>query len=119
MALIARENGFLRNVLGVLIVAPILIVGIPIAAIATVFSGPAKLSADEVADYIRAHLDGTGGDWDWDDFTSVKIADPVLEAIRRDADGVPDLLDNAGRKTLRDLLDRVEAYRVGTGSPPE
>jgi hypothetical protein len=36
----------------------------------------------EVAEIIEQFLDGTGGDWDWDDFTSFRIADPELDAIR-------------------------------------
>jgi hypothetical protein len=35
-----------------------------------------------VADVIEQFLDGTGGEWDWDDFCSVRIADPELDAIR-------------------------------------
>jgi hypothetical protein len=37
----------------------------------------------EVADIIEKFLDGTGGRWDWDDFTSMRIKDPALDAIRR------------------------------------
>jgi pyruvate kinase len=36
----------------------------------------------EVADIIEAFLSGTDGHWDWDDFCSVRIADPELDAIR-------------------------------------
>ena len=36
----------------------------------------------EVANIIEKFLDGTGGDWEWDDFTSLRIKDPALEAIR-------------------------------------
>lgn len=37
----------------------------------------------EVADIIEQFLDRTGRRWDWDDFTSCRIADPELDAIRR------------------------------------
>ena len=40
------------------------------------------LSRGEVADIIEAFLDGTGGDWDWDDFISFPLADPELDSIR-------------------------------------
>ena len=31
---------------------------------------------------IESFLDGTGGDWDWDDFMSVSTGDPFLDSIR-------------------------------------
>ena len=37
----------------------------------------------EVAIIIEQFLNGTGGPWDWDDFTSIRIDDPELDAIRR------------------------------------
>ena len=37
----------------------------------------------EVATIIEQFLDGSGGRWDWDEFTSCRIADPELDAIRR------------------------------------
>ena len=35
--------------------------------------------------FIQDFIDGTGGDWDWDEFESVKVSDPVLESFRRRA----------------------------------
>ena len=37
----------------------------------------------QVADIIEQFLEGTGDRWAWDDFTSIKIVDPDLDAIRR------------------------------------
>ena len=37
----------------------------------------------EVADIIERFLDGRGGEWDWDDFLSIPIADPELDAVRQ------------------------------------
>jgi hypothetical protein len=42
-----------------------------------------RLTREEVADIIEAFLNGTGGRWDWDDFCSIRIKDPDLDAIRR------------------------------------
>ncbi len=42
----------------------------------------AKYTKLAVAEIIEQFLDGTGGPWDWDDFTSIRIADPELDAIR-------------------------------------
>ena len=36
----------------------------------------------EVADIIERFLNGTGGEWDWDDFTSSGITDPYLDSVR-------------------------------------
>ncbi len=38
--------------------------------------------ASDIADIMEAFLDGTAGRHDWDDFISVRLSDPVLEAIR-------------------------------------
>jgi len=43
-----------------------------------------KLNAGEVAHILEAFLEGRGGPWDWDDFTSGKSLDDLeLEAIRK------------------------------------
>lgn len=63
----------------------------------------------EVAGYIQDFLDGTGGEWDWDDFTSVPIKHPELDIIRTSAEMVPLPLDEAGRATLRELHARAQA----------
>jgi hypothetical protein len=65
-----------------------------------------KRTAAEVATYLRDFIDGTGDEWDWDDFESVPIADPDLDRIRRDAAMArppnPDL------DKLRELLRQTE-----------
>jgi hypothetical protein len=41
------------------------------------------LTRSQVADIISRFLDGTGGDWDWEDFTSgYSLSDKRLEEIR-------------------------------------
>ena len=40
------------------------------------------VTAEQFADELERHLLGTEGPWDWDDTTSVKIADSHLEAVR-------------------------------------
>jgi hypothetical protein len=42
-------------------------------------------TADDVAGFLRDYLEGTGGDWDWDEFESVPITDPELDALRKRA----------------------------------
>lgn len=67
------------------------------------------LTAKDVESYLRDFLDGTGGDWDWDDFTSIPITDPTLEGVREEAASVPLPLDAEGEATLRRLLEQVRA----------
>jgi hypothetical protein len=64
---------------------------------------------DEVAKYLRDFIEGTGGDWDWDDFTSVPIKDPALERIRQEAESVP--LPVSSMDRLLELLREAEALR--------
>jgi hypothetical protein len=40
------------------------------------------MSADAVASVLQGFVDGTGEPWEWDDFTSVRIREPRLDAIR-------------------------------------
>ncbi len=61
----------------------------------------------EVAGYIRDFLDGSGGEWDWDDFTSVPIKDAALEEIRNEAEMVNPFLDDQGREVLEGLYRRA------------
>ena len=84
----------------------------------------ARLSPNQVGDALRHFLDGTAGDWDWDDFTSIPLADPALDAIRREANAIELPVDEEGRAELIALIARAEMLaderqRVGTGSAPE
>ena len=36
----------------------------------------------EVAEIVESFIEGTSGRWDWDDFLSIPIDDPYLDAIR-------------------------------------
>jgi hypothetical protein len=48
------------------------------------------LSKDEVITFIRDFIEGSGGDRDWDDFTSIPIDDPALDLVRRECASLPD-----------------------------
>jgi len=41
-----------------------------------------KVTPEQFADELERHLQGTGGPWDWDDTTSVAVADSRLEEVR-------------------------------------
>lgn len=66
-----------------------------------------------VAQTIRTFLDGTSGDWDWDDFTSCAFGDPQLDDIRQRAAAVE---LPAGRERLAVLEELAgEAQRLASG----
>src|ERR1700761_6513318 len=65
-------------------------------------------SAEEVAGFLRDFIESTGGDWDWDDFISVPIKDPRLEAIRDEASMVELPTTATGFEELKRLLKKAE-----------
>ena len=75
--------------------------------LAGLFAPKARRTADEVARYLRQFIEGTGGEWGWDDFESVPIADAGLEDIRQRAvlAGPPD----TNVSTLKLLLAEAES----------
>jgi hypothetical protein len=77
--------------------------------------GKARRTPEDVAQYLRDFIEGTGGERDWDDFESVPIADPRLDAIRRSAAkaGPP----GADLEQLRLLLVRAERIARETPHP--
>jgi len=77
---------------------------------AKVFSGTRRRSPREVVAYLSNFIEGEGRPNDWDDFTSVDISDPELEAIRAAAANIYLPVNVDGDRRLRTLLD--EARRV-------
>jgi hypothetical protein len=92
-----------------ILLAPLVLLLAPIAAFA---SKRKKRTPAEVAGFIRDFIESNGGEWDWDDFTSVKLADPKLETIRLEADLVDLPVTEAGREQLKALLVRAEALKT-------
>ena len=75
------------------------------------------LTRQQVAKVLDDFLDGTGGKWDWDDFTSVPLADPELEAIRVKGMLLPaefppttrtEYSNEQGRQVLRNLANQLK-----------
>ncbi len=67
---------------------------------------PRKVTAQEFADGLEQHLLGTEGEWDWDDTTSIRIADKRLDQLRR---SLPTRFDMLSRQEDRDELQAVIA----------
>jgi hypothetical protein len=66
-------------------------------------------TAEEVAGFLRDFINQTGGEWDWDDFTSVPITAPELEALRVEACEIDLPADEVGLDKLRKLLEKSES----------
>jgi hypothetical protein len=75
-----------------------------------------KRTREEVANTIEGFANGTGRQWDWDGFTSIRIDDPDLEAIRQKClsvrDEFPpakpaDYCSEAGMEVMRKLATEL------------
>jgi hypothetical protein len=84
---------------------------IPVALLLKIFNvGQSKeRSPEEVAGFIRDFFEDSGGEWDWDDFTSVTIKSPELDSIRDQACMIDLPLSPAGIDKLKELLAKAEA----------
>ena len=81
-----------------------------------------KRTREEVAQTIEAFVDGTGRQWDWDGFISIRLDDPELEAIRKKCVAMPDQFPPTGRgeycspegmQAMRELARELRAQTVG------
>jgi hypothetical protein len=89
------------------------------AKVRILFGRIMKRTSEEVANTIEGFVDGTGRQWDWDGFTSIRIDDPELEAIRqrciavRDefpAEKPGDYCSPAGMEAMRKLAGELRAH---------
>jgi hypothetical protein len=63
-----------------------------------------KVLPEQFAAELEAHLLGTAGRWHWDSVTSVAIADPRLERIRRGLAKFDSLRREEDRHALRAII---------------
>ena len=106
----------MQAVVATLLKTILVIVAIPGAAIASlIFRSRVRLSAADVASHLHNFIDGNGGNYDWDDFTSVPIANQQLDDIRCRAAAVDLPVTKEGYMTLRVLL--AEAERLASSRP--
>lgn len=80
-----------------------------------------KRSAEEVANTIEGFVNGTGKQWDWDGFTSIRLDDPELEAIRKEIVALPtefppsnprDYCGEAGMEKMRVMVAQLRGQTV-------
>jgi hypothetical protein len=80
------------------------------------YTRPMKTQQDKAAyaaRVIRSFLDETCGPYDWDDFTSCSLRDPLSDSIRLRARDLDLPVDADGERELLALAD--EADRIATG----
>jgi hypothetical protein len=84
-----------------------------------------KRTREEVASVIEGFVNGTGKQWDWDGFTSIRLDDPELEAVRKKIVSLPvefppenrrDYCSPAGMEKMRELARELRAHS-GSGTP--
>ena len=69
-----------------------------------------KISPQQFADELYRHLRGTEGAWDWDDITSIRIADEQMDRLRCKLHK----FDNLGLEEWRnEFSDIIAALRRG------
>ncbi|CAN5672342.1 hypothetical protein BH20VER1_BH20VER1_06500 [soil metagenome] len=84
-----------------------------------------KRTPEEVASTIEGLVNGTGNQWGWDEFTSIRLDDPELEAVRQKVVAVPvefppteprAYCSAAGLEQMRQMVKDLRA-RSGSGAP--
>ena len=77
-----------------------------------------KRTPEEVANTIEGFINGTGNQWAWDGFTSIRLDDPDLEAIRQQIVSMPvkhppahpkDYTNEAGMAQMRQIVQDLRA----------
>jgi len=92
-----------------LVAAPAILVGLMLAVAALPIKR--KITPQEWANELEKHLLGTEGPYDWDDATSVTLADERLEHLRSRVLNDFDILDTPEKR--EELRQIIEALRRG------
>lgn len=69
-----------------------------------------NMTPEEFADKLERHLLGTEGRWDWDDITSVRVADERLERIRQHLPKFDSLKSEKDREELKALIEAIRRH---------
>jgi hypothetical protein len=81
-----------------------------------------KRTPEEVANTIEGFVNGTGNQWAWDGFISIRLDDPELEAIREKIVALPvefapsnptDYCNAAGIEKMRQLVQDLRTRSGG------
>ena len=77
-----------------------------------------KVTPEQFADELERHLVGTEGEWDWDDTTSVAIADERLERIRLELPRFDSLALEKDKDELRAIIAAIRKGEFPEAVPP-
>jgi hypothetical protein len=84
------------------------------------------MTREEIVNTIEGFVNGTGSQWDWDDFTSIRLKDPELEAIRQRCVSIPDefppadpraYCSEAGLQDMRRIVADLRSQPDGVRAP--
>jgi hypothetical protein len=92
-----------------LIVVPIGIIALALI-VAALSSKGREVTPSQFADELESHLLWTEGPWDWDDTTSIRIAEERLERIRWELSKFDSLTREEDKSELKAI---IEALRRG------
>ena len=90
----------------------LVIIALPVALFAGLFSKGRKCTPEELVSDLRALADGTEGEMTWGTLECVPIIDPRLEAIRREAIKVNLPLQTEDRAKLSRLATSAAALNT-------
>jgi hypothetical protein len=90
-----------------------------VSAIFGVFRRKRTVTPEQFADELERHLLGTEGKWDWDDTTTIAIADQRLERIRRDLSKFDSLSDDKDKEELKALIAVIRSGNFPEIVPPK
>lgn len=108
-ALISSESSIWAKAFGAVLLVFVVPIFLVVKLILLPFEKPIQRTPAEVAKYLRDFLHGTGGDWDWDDFVSIEIADPRLDDIRERAAALELPMPDTDTAPLQALVAEAEA----------
>ena len=84
-----------------------------------------KLTSSEVRQILVSFLDGSGRPWEWDNFTSVPIADSALDRIRERCAGLwqefpperpNEYCSDAGTQVILEFIQQLDPSQALTQS---
>jgi hypothetical protein len=98
-----------------LVMAPVIV--IVLAILVALLPIKRKVSPERLADELEAHLLGTEGPWDWDDTTSIAIADPRLRRLQASLHKLDSLLLEEHRDELKEIIAALRRGEIPDVTP--
>jgi hypothetical protein len=77
-----------------------------------------KITPEQFAGELERHLLGTEGQWDWDDTTSIAIADERLERIRWNLSKFDSLMQEKDKEELKAIIAALRRGELPEAVPP-